>query len=239
MGAATRRRQRLEAVVDEYLGPPDSASERSAGAGEEGQKSRLASSRLNAALLAGLGPRQRKRTVARLREAAVSAEDAMVEGRPLELAANSVAFCAARMRAIPLQALRTSRAARREGRPPEALPATSPRRATCGMAARLVPPPRCQQLGLHCIPLPLVRRQQVVARLLESGGEEALGSMVQRFRAAFVEATAPQHMPSFWKIDHKCAACLKRRRLVSAPRGEQCFCWCNEDRMTVGHTCRL
>ena len=41
---------------------------------------------------------------------------------------------------------------------------------------------------------------------MERGGEDAVNSMIQRFRAAFVAATNPQHLPPFWKVDHKYAA---------------------------------
>ena len=44
---------------------------------------------------------------------------------------------------------------------------------------------------------------QVVETLMERGGEVAVNSMIQRFRAAFVAATDPQHLPPFWKVDHK------------------------------------
>ena len=30
-----------------------------------------------------------------------------------------------------------------------------------------------------------------------------MASMIQRFRAAFVDATHPKHLPPFWQIDHR------------------------------------
>ena len=48
-------------------------------------------------------------------------------------------------------------------------------------------------------------RLQVVEVLMRQGGEEALNSLVQHFRAAFVEATNPQFLPPFWQVDHMCA----------------------------------
>ena len=36
-----------------------------------------------------------------------------------------------------------------------------------------------------------------------AGGEEAMGKLVQRFRAAFVDALQPQFLPPFWHVDHR------------------------------------
>lgn len=77
---ASYRRHKLEDVIDDYFGPegttegPSGGETDAAGTEDEkgetdngGRKTRISASRLNAAMLAGLGPRSRKRTMSRLR----------------------------------------------------------------------------------------------------------------------------------------------------------------------------
>ena len=57
---------------------------------------------------------------------------------------------------------------------------------------------------------------------MQQGGEEALNSLVQHFRAAFVEATNPQFLPPFWQVDHMCAPSPFVHKSVRIMLKEQC-----------------